>query len=230
MKFILFLLFIIACLGFLSLNILSPIIYQKGYGHIFISDDDASSVLTLLERLRIEALLANNTITKNVTYSQEHLSNLIKSIDDISDSENEFDINSRQFDNSTVNALLFANLIDEVLINYGTSFGIFPSVMTNMSYLSSSLINTVDKSDSIIDSDKYMMSQEYAKRSWEIYNFDLRIFETNDNKNSLRILGKSLMNLVSLIDNKTDPLKIMGIVHTEIHPNLQAAFNLTLKP
>lgn len=230
MKFGLFFLFIIACFGFLSLNILSPIVYQKGYGHIFISDDDASSVLTLLERLRIEALLANNTITKNTTYSQEHLSELIKSINDISDSENEFDINSRQFDNSTVNALLFANLIDEVLINYGASFGILPNFMTNMSYLSPDLTSTLNKSESLIDNNKYMISTEYAKRALEIYDSNLRIFETKDNKYSLNAIEKNLLDLIHSIDNKANPLKIMEIVHTKIHPNLQTAFNLTLKP
>lgn len=107
--------------------------------------------------------MANNTITQNVTNSQEYLSRLIESIDDISDDENDFEISSKQFDNSTVNALLFANLIDEVLRNYGTSYGIVPSIMINMSYISPNLINTVNKSASLIDIDKYMISKEYAE-------------------------------------------------------------------
>ena len=231
MKFTLCFTIIITYFLFLSLNILFYAELQKGYGHIFISDDDASSVLTLLEGLRIEALLANNSITDNITYSQDHLSKLIESIDDISDSENEFDIDSKQFDNSTVNALLFANLIDEVLTNYGASFGVSSNVMTNMSYLSPNLTKNTNKNEGLIDNDRYLTSQEYAKRSLEIYKFNLRIFETNDNKNFIEKLGQSLMDLIHSIDNKTSPLKIMNIVHTQIHPNLQAAFNLTtLKP
>ncbi|NOJ32434.1 MAG: hypothetical protein DA329_09885 [Candidatus Nitrosocosmicus sp.] len=213
------------------MNVLFFAEIQKGYGHIFISDDDASSLLTLLERLRIEALLANNTMTENVTYSKDHLLKLVEGIDDISDSENEFDISSKQFDNSTVNALLFANLIDEVLTNYGASFGVSSSVMTNMSYLSPNLMEKANKSEAVIDNDSYLTSQEYAKRSWEIYNFNLRIFETNDSKNFIEKLGQTLTDLIHSIDNKTNPFKIMNIVHTEIHPNLQSAFNLTtLKP
>ena len=198
--------------------------------HIFISDDDASSILTLLEKLRVEALLANNTMSQNITYGQEHLSKLIDSIDDISDSENEFDVNSRQFDNSTVNALLLANLVDEVLRNYGMSYGIVPSVMINMSYISPNLINTVNKSESLIDADKYMVSKEYAKRAFEIYDKTLRIFENKNNKNSMNNLGEGLMDLIYSINNKIDPMNIMAIVHTKIHPNLQATFNLTIKP
>lgn len=203
--------------------------FHKIYAHIFISDDDASSILTLLERLRVEALLANNTMSQNITYGQEHLSKLIDSIDDISDSENEFDINSRQFDNSTVNALLFANLVDEVLRNYGMSYGIVPSIMINMSYVSPNLINTVNKSESLIDTDKYMVSKEYAQRAFEIYDKTLRIFENKNNKNSMNNLGEGLMDLIYSINNKIDPINIMAIVHTKIHPNLQATFNLTIK-
>lgn len=233
MKFILYFFIIsvvITCYTFLSTNTIFFTVVQKGYGHVFISDDDASSVLTLLERLRIEALLANNTITENVTNSREHLTKLIESIEDISDTENEFDINSKQFDNSTVNALLFANLLDEVLTNYGDSFGISSNIMTNMTYLSPNLINKVNMSESILNHDSYLTSKEYAKRVSEIFNFNLRIFESDNNKNSLNTLGKSLRDLTLSLDSKTDPLKVMEIVHTQIHPNLQTAFGLKLKP
>lgn len=232
MKFVLYFIIIVVvtCYAFLSMNTIFFTVVQKGDGHVFISDDDASSVLTLLERLRIEAQLTNSTITENVTNSREHLTNLIKSIDDISDTENEFDINSKQFGNSTVNALLFANLLDEVLVNYGASFGIPSNIMINMSYLSPNLINTVNKSESLLNNNSYMTSIEYAKRASEIYNFNLKIFETDDNKNYLNTLGKSLRDLTLSLDSRTDPLKVMEIVHTQLHPNLQAAFSLTLNP
>lgn len=229
MKFIIFIPFLISVTILLSVFSFT-LNFHKAYAHIFISDDDASSFLTLLERLRVEALMANNTITQNVTNSQEYLSRLIESIDDISDSENDFEISSKQFDNSTVNALLFANLIDEVLRNYGMSYGIVPSIMVNMSYMSPNLINTVNKSGSLIDIDKYMISKEYAERAFEIYDYTLRIFENKNNKNSLNNLGEDLMVLSYSINNRTDPLEIMSTVHTKIHPNLQAAFNLTLNP
>jgi hypothetical protein len=87
------------------------------YAHIFISGDDNSAFLTLLERIRIEALLVNNTIYTNTTAAQQHVFQLLDRIDDIVDSENEFSIKSIQFKNSTVDALLLANLVDEVVKN-----------------------------------------------------------------------------------------------------------------
>lgn len=220
----------LAAMTMLLFVLASSVNPNKTYAHIFISDDDASSFLTLLERVRIEALMANNTLTQNLTNSQEHYSKLIKNIDDIIDSENDFEISSKQFDNSTVNALLFANLIDEVLRNYGMSYGIVPSIMTNMSYMSSKSIDAVNKSESLLDIDKYMISKEYAKRAFEIYDSTLRIFENKNNKNSLNNIGQDLTELSNSINNRTDPFEVMGIVHTKIHPSLQTAFNLTLNP
>jgi hypothetical protein len=91
MKFTLFIPFIITATILLSV-FLSTLGFHKVYAHIFISDDDASSFLTLLEKITIEALMANNTVMQNVTNSQEYLSRLIESIDDISDDENDFEI------------------------------------------------------------------------------------------------------------------------------------------
>ena len=224
------LLSILICFSVFSVFVPTSIVHNAS-GHIFISDDDASSILTLLEKLKVEALMGNNTMIQNMTKSQEHLTKLIDSIDDISDSENEFDFNSEQFDNSTVNALLFANLVDEVLRNYGMSYGISPTIMTNMSYLSTpDLPDTTNKTGSLVDVDKYMISKEYFKRASETYDSTLRIFEDRMNKNSLNSLGEHITDLGYLIDNKTNPIEIMNIVHTKIHPELQTAFNLTLRP
>lgn len=216
------------CITILLFVFISSFDFSKTHAHIFISDDDASSFLTLIERARVEALMANNTAMENLTKSQEHYSKLIKNLDDIIDSENEFEISSDQFDNSTVNALLFANLMDEVLKNYGASYGILPSVMTNMSYMSSTQMGTFNKSELLLDTEKYMISKEYAKRAFEIYDSTLRIFENKNNKNSLDNIGKDLTELINSVSNRTDPFDIMSIVHTGIHPNLQTAFNLTL--
>lgn len=218
------------CLSICSVYISLSTVHNA-LGHIFISDDDASSMLTLLEKLKVEALMGNNTMIQNMTKSQEHLTKLIDSIDDISDSENEFEFNSKQFNNSTVNALLFANLVDEVLRNYGMSYGISPRIMTNMSYISTpALPDTINKTGSLVDLDKYMISKEYFKRASETYDSTLRIFENRINKNSLNNLGEHITDLGYLIDNKTNPIEIMNIIHTKIHPELQTAFNLTLRP
>lgn len=42
-------------------------------------------------------------------------------------------------------------------------------------------------------------------------------------------LEEGLKQLSNLINNKSSPIEVMMIGHTQVHPNLQAAFNLQLR-
>lgn len=203
--------------------------------HIFISNDDASSFLTLLERVRIEALLVNKTMFSNLSSAQNHVEQLLDRIDDIKDSENDFYIQTIQFKNTTVNWLLMANLLDEVLTYYGGSFGILPHIMINMSYInpefSKNLGNASSSSSSLslTNMDKYQTAQEYAKRVFDIYNIQSQLTKSENSLTAKDILEDGLFALRDAIDNKADPFRVMEIVHMQIHPNLQIAYDLTLK-
>ena len=94
---------------------------DNSYAHIFVSNDDNSSFLTLIERVRVEGQLVNSTIHTNLKSAQEHIEQMLDRLDDVIHSDNYFTIKSEQFDNSTVNALLLANIVDEVLRYYGES-------------------------------------------------------------------------------------------------------------
>jgi hypothetical protein len=49
---------------------------------------------------------------------------------------------------------------------------------------------------------------------------------TTANQNYLKKLENGLVEFNIAIKNKEDPMKVMEIVHTKIHPNLQILFNL----
>ena len=221
--------------------------------HIFISDDDNSSFLTLIERVRTEIKLANNTLQNNDTSSQEHIEQSLDRLDDIIDNENYFSINSDQFNNRTVNALLLANVIDDALRYYGGAFGLLPTVTTNMSNMmdmtTQQMLNnqrqkqlasepsTTPITDiianrqniSIIDHAKYDTAHEYVNDAVRIFETKLKSTSTPENVNIVKALEEDLFRLKNATDNKSQPMNIMMIVHTEIHPNLQTAFNLKLK-
>src|SRR5215510_1491725 len=72
----------------------------NAYAHMFISNDNASSFLTLLERVRIESLLINDSMHSNLTSAIEHEAQLLDRIDDITDSDNEYTIRTAEFNNS----------------------------------------------------------------------------------------------------------------------------------
>ena len=222
---------------FLSLNV---------NAHLFVSSDDNAAFLTLIERVRIEALLANESLNSNLTSSSEHLAQLLDRIDDVIDSENYFVVRSEQFNNSTVDALFLANIMDEILQYYGGAYGILPNVMLNLSSMSamssmshmspmsanSEIHNKISNNSSIVNMAKYLTAKEYAKRAVEIFDSELKPYETknnnnnNNNNSSAGNVEKYLTELKSAVDSKAQPLEIMMIVHTKIHPNLQLAYNL----
>jgi hypothetical protein len=252
-----------------SLNII------RVFAHIFISNDDNSSFLTLIERVRTEIKLANDTLRSNDTSSQEHIEQSLDRLDDIINNENYFSITSDQLSNRTVNALLLANTVDDALRYYGEAFGLFPAVMTNMSnmmvmttipqqtfnnttnegtiskYNNDSILgnqqqnqvaseptttpitdklNDVNRQNiSIVDQAKYDTSREYVNNAVRIFESKLKSPSTPDNINIVNVLEDDLFRLKNAIDNKSKPMNIMMIVHTEIYPNLQAAFDLKLK-
>jgi hypothetical protein len=203
--------------------------------HIFVTSDDNASFLTLIERVRIEALLANESLHSNLTSSNEHLAQLLDRLDDVIDNENYFVVKSEQFNNSTVDALFLANIVDEILQYYGGAYGILPSVMLNMSSMSSMAsiptnlgIHSVNASR-VFDIDKYQTAKQYASRAVEIFDTELKPYETENNSIAAGEVEKHLIELKNAVDNKAPPLQVMMIVHTKIHPNLQLAYNLKVR-
>jgi hypothetical protein len=75
-------------LSYLHLN-------ANAYADIFVSNDDTSSFLALLERVRIEARSVNDTMPTNLTAAQEHIEQLQDRLDDIIDIENYFTVKKR---------------------------------------------------------------------------------------------------------------------------------------
>lgn len=214
----------------------APFLYFNVNAHIFVSSDDNASFLTLIERVRIEALLANESLHSNLTSSNEHLAQLLDRLDDVIDNENYFVVKSEQFNNSTVDALFLANIVDEILQYYGGAYGILPSIMLNMSSMSSMApsmptnlgIHSVNASR-VFDIDKYQTAKQYASRAVEIFDTELKPYETKNNSIAAGEVEKHLTELKNAVDNKAPPLQVMMIVHTKIHPNLQLAYNLKVR-
>jgi hypothetical protein len=83
---------------------------------------------------------------------------------------------------------------------------------------------------SLVDVADYQSAEALAKKAMEVFNMDLKHIP-NSNYTAVFVtnLENGLTHLNDSIGNKGSPLDIMTIVHTEIHPNLLAAFNLDLR-
>src|SRR5262249_18177418 len=195
-------LFMILTILICSLVYTSPYLFDDVSAHIFVSSDDNASFLTLIERVRIEALLANESLHSNLTSSNEHLAQLLDRLDDVIDNENYFVVKSEQFVNSTVDALFLANVVDEILQYYGGAYGILPNVMLNMSSMSSmasSMSTNLDmhkfRPRKFSDINKYQTAKQYAKRAVEIFDAELKPYETKENKVSAGQVENYLIEL-----------------------------------
>ncbi len=232
------------------------------YAHNFNTDDN-SSFLTLINMLVIENRLLNDSISVNNNNNNnnnssyiEHIENTENILEDILISEDSFTVNSDQFYNNTVIALVVANLADEVLRNYGHAFGVPSNIMLSMNF--SNIINSQNKSNDtanansqnnhtmhqenssaaaaaaaapMIDMPSYISTLELSDRMIQLYSNELNVTSSESayiNKANSD-LGSAVYELKKSVESKESPYKIMEIVHGKVHPNLQLAFNLTLK-
>jgi hypothetical protein len=233
------------------------------YAHNFNTDDD-SSFLTLINMLVIENRLLNDSISVNNSNNSnssnyiEHIENTENILEDILISEDSFTVNSDQFYNNTVIALVVANLADEVLRNYGHAYGVPSNIMLSMNF--SNIINSQDKSNdtsnvnsqnnhtmhqensssvsastpaaaTMIDMPSYISTIELSDRMIQLYSNELNgtSSESTYINKANSDLGSAVYELKKAVESKESPYKIMEIVHGKVHPNLQLAFNLTLK-
>ncbi len=245
---LLFSLFLI--LSLLFVNIFGIIVTAHNF-----DTDDNSTFLTFMNMILIENRLINNSLVDSSANASEsspndYVNNINEIIDDILVSEDSLLVDSDQFYNNTIIATMMANLGDEVLRKYGYAFGIPSNIMLNMNFSlanklemnSSQLVNTSNHSshdssdldnqpiELLKDKSQYNNALETSLRMIEIYEKELESKDTTfvDN-NTVPFLKKSLDELKENIENISQPSKIMEIVHGKVHPNLQMAFNLTLK-
>jgi hypothetical protein len=152
--------------------------------------------------------------------------------------------------NSTTQALAFANLVDGILVNYGNAYAV-DFDMTNMSNMvmggnsmamsdnnsnnmnmnMSSMMNmdSENKKYTLVDMTDYQSAQALATKAQEIFNSELKSIASNKSSAFITNLESGLTQLNNLIESKASPMDIMMVVHTQIHPNLLAAYNLKLR-
>lgn len=126
------------------------------YAHNFSITDD-SALLTLIEQIKVETELVNEYILANNSISaNEHAknaANLTNSLNDKLRQNRVVDITQAYTNglyNSTTLALVVANLVDEILRNYGSAYGITYD-LTNMSNMMAIMSNNNNSSSSPID-------------------------------------------------------------------------------
>jgi len=231
------------------------------YAHSF-EPNSLSTFLELAYRADIELSLANVNFPSNMTLALDHgeravelLNNVYRSDDDIVD-DSDFIRKYNEAVNSpngTIHALVVADLVDDVLKEYGKAFDLEYD-LTNMSnmimvplisksgpgYSHSLQSSNMSKSntaknnlDTIVNFEHYQSAQQLAKKAYKVFNSQLRPLSASYNRMNtdvaLPTLEQSLVSLESLVNKKADGQDLMILMHRQLHPSLQSAFNLKLR-
>jgi hypothetical protein len=86
-----------------------------------------------------------------------------------------------------------------------------------------------NKNYSLVNVTDYQSAQALSQMTLDIFNTELKDLANVNQTDSVTKLEASLNQLNNMIDNRSSPIEIMTIGHTQIHPNLQKAFNLQLQ-
>jgi hypothetical protein len=233
---------------------------QTVYAHYF-SKDDAALFFALIHEINVKTQLINANFPSNVTLSIEHAEDTAELLNDvyqfdegIADDTDFIREYNEQLNNtnSTVQALILANVVDEILRNYGDALEVDYD-LTNMSNLvmsnmSLSTTTTMTMADSmknssmikeksnymtnniIVNIADYQTAQALSNKAQQIFNKDLKptAAPTSNVTTFIVKLENDLIQLRDAVNNKVAPMEVMMIVHTQIHPNMQKAYNLQL--
>lgn len=203
------------------------------------------------ERIANELDDTLNQLLEESQTDQSQLTDTAETIAAILDEAISARIDVEQVNNSTIQALVLASIVDTALQNYGDAYHVGFD-LTNMSNLNKETstnettttnghtdhtsTNTSIHSD-IVNHTNYESALAFSNTALEKYKNDiatdsLPISEENNTINSqnyLKNLENGLTEYNNAIKNKENPMKVMEIVHTQIHPNLQILFNLKIE-
>jgi hypothetical protein len=252
----------LTCLIITSVLTGEDIFVQTVWAHVF-STTDESILVTLVEQIKAETQLVitksisndNNSIHDHASYAAQ----LEKALDDnLTQSTPLLNIAQVYDDgqrNSTTLALVFANLLDDILTKYGSAVGVKYD-MTNMSNMrvvsvprmddttshSMGAALTVDQyneyilgeqssgtawnTSKVVKLDKYETAQVLSENIIEKFDNQLRPRTLVNETANVDRLEYSLKELKYSVDKKVLPEVVMEIIHIQIHPLLQEIYNL----
>ena len=224
-----------------------PILYHNHpvYAHNFSITDD-STISTIIEQIKTETQLVNEYfLSRNSISAIEHAknaANLSNALNDklqvrIADITQAY---TNGLYNSTTLALVVANLVDEILRNYGSAYGITYD-LTNMSNMvMAMMLNNSDSSSSghssiseknnavLVNIYNYQTAQVLSNVVSRLFNDKLSAQAPVNEKVTIDNLKQSTKDLKYAIDNKVQAEALMEIVHMKIHPTLQSSYDLKL--
>jgi hypothetical protein len=214
-------------------------------------------------------------------YTAADIEEMVTNTNDLLDETVTVRIESSQLTNSTVQGLMMANLVDEILESYNAAYGIEEEhdehdegmsmtdegmSMTDETHdegttMSNSTTPTEEEleelttfelaelypeyvneesgegthsgnetHDTIVAVHAYDSAVALTERVQELYETKLKAMAAANTTQAVMDLEDGLDHLMQAIDDKVPPGEVETILHSEIHPNIQIAYNLQVIP
>lgn len=156
-------------------------------------------------------------------------------------------------DNPKTQALVLANLGNEIYDNYGNALGLPPSAVANMAGMSMSgmtpnkgsstnmqmssgnVMNAISQPStmsqlpaSIKNLTAYQTAQSMATVAQHVFDKNLKPIASANATDSNSNIANYLNQLKNAVNNKSSFMNLMELVHVKLHPTLISAYNLRL--
>jgi hypothetical protein len=154
---------------------------------------------------------------------------LVNEIGAIIDEAITTNVDKEQRVNDRIQAMALGDIINTLLRYYGSAYLVSFDIR-NMSEMASEMNgNSSDMNYILVNFADYQSAQALATKAQEIFNNELRFLAYRNATNSIAKLEDGLVRLSNSIENKSSPIDVMMIGHSQVHPYLQAAFKLQLQ-
>lgn len=239
---------------------------HAAHAHEHLDNDTVGEIAERNERLGrdLPAALEDLQLSLENSTAAEQVSAQVQNINDLLAETVTVRVDSEQLNNSTVWALVIANMADGVLEHYKAAYGIETnetsgghahgnesgSNMTthdNESVTMTASTNETttaeddhgnmtrndganNNSTEVVKEVEYQTAQGLANRTIQLFNDQVRELAPGNATEAVANLEAGLQNLKQAIDNREMPTDVEVILHTEVDPNLQAAYNLQVAP
>jgi hypothetical protein len=160
---------------------------------------------------------------------QQSINQSIGEIDAIIEEAVTTRIDRDQRTNATIQATALGDIINTLLRYYGNAYEVGFD-MGNMSEMASIMGNSSSNTNyTLANVAEYQSAQALAAIAQEIFNNELRPLANRNATNSIANLENGLIQLRNIIENKSSPMELVMVGHSQVHPSLQSAFNLRLQ-
>ena len=200
------------------------------------------------ERLAADLPAALEDLSSTVANSTaEEVEVKVQNIDSLLGETVAVRIDSDQIDNSTVWALVLANMADAVISHYGAAYGISAeddhgeheesgnethdeAIETPSENMTHDEMEAMDGNTTIVSIVDYQIAQGTAASMHELFSSQVKDMAPANSTEFVVDLEAALDHLKQVIDDREPPTDIELVVHSEVHPSLQSAYNLQVIP